>query len=302
MSVIRGDKYMIDAYPLKWHSDGPARDGAGLVRQNRIGARSARANPTERREGLKTMTHTRQDLAARRRGELNRDRGSRRLWSASDGQRRLNARRALGVRTKAAPVGPSDPRFAYLTRVHDYETMPTPHSKCPECKTRLDTTEGQAEPVGDLCPVCGSLLESVGDLGEIVASRVLETRGATLHSGSWRARQLIGRGGEIIARRELRHALVRLGIERCELRSVSSPVRAVGSRAVGTRAGAVRCRRRAPLSDARFPLSRVVASAARHRSFRRGRSSAATAPPEESSLFALVGCPRGDVSLFEPRG
>lgn len=47
------------------------------------------------------MTHTRQDLAARRRGELSRDRASRRLSSVIDAQRRLNARRALGPRSKA---------------------------------------------------------------------------------------------------------------------------------------------------------------------------------------------------------
>jgi len=65
------------------------------------------------------MTHTRQDRAARRRGERNRDRGPRQLSSAIYAQRRLNARRALGARAKADPVGPSDARFAYLTRGHD---------------------------------------------------------------------------------------------------------------------------------------------------------------------------------------
>jgi len=50
---------------------------------------------------------------------LTRDRGSRRLSSAVDAQRRLNARRADGARTKADPFGPSDPRYAHLTRAHD---------------------------------------------------------------------------------------------------------------------------------------------------------------------------------------
>ena len=54
------------------------------------------------------MTSRRQDLAARRRGELNRERGSRRLSSTIDAQRRLNAGRAVGTGTKADPVGPSD--------------------------------------------------------------------------------------------------------------------------------------------------------------------------------------------------
>lgn len=55
------------------------------------------------------MTRTEQELAARRRGELNRDGGSRRLLQAVDAQRRLDARRADGARTKAVPHGPSDP-------------------------------------------------------------------------------------------------------------------------------------------------------------------------------------------------
>jgi hypothetical protein len=49
------------------------------------------------------------------------------------------------------------------------------HFKCLACKTRLHSTESQADPIGDLCPVCGSLLEPVGDLGEIVGYRVIET-------------------------------------------------------------------------------------------------------------------------------
>jgi len=79
--------------------------------------------------------------------------------------------------------------------------------KCLACKTRLHGTECQADPIGDLCPVCGSLLEPVGDLGEIVGYRVIETRGSTSHRGTSRRRQLIaGRVGEIIARRELKRA------------------------------------------------------------------------------------------------
>ena len=65
------------------------------------------------------MMSRRQDWAARRRGEFNRERGSRRLLLAIDAQRSLNARRADGSRTKARPAGLSDPRYAYLTRSHD---------------------------------------------------------------------------------------------------------------------------------------------------------------------------------------
>jgi hypothetical protein len=61
------------------------------------------------------MRRTR-DLPARRRGELKRSLESQRLSSAIDAQRSLTARRADGNRTKARPVGLSDPRYAYLTR------------------------------------------------------------------------------------------------------------------------------------------------------------------------------------------
>jgi hypothetical protein len=65
------------------------------------------------------MTQTEHNSAARRRGELTRDRGSRRRSPAIDAQRRLNARRAGGRRTKADPFGPSDPHYAHLTRAYD---------------------------------------------------------------------------------------------------------------------------------------------------------------------------------------
>jgi hypothetical protein len=80
---------------------------------------SFRAEPIEGREGLRAMTRTEQNWAARTRGEFNRDRGSRRLSQAVDARRRLNARRADDAWAKAHPVGPSDPRHAYPTRSHD---------------------------------------------------------------------------------------------------------------------------------------------------------------------------------------
>ena len=74
--------------------------------------------PNRGTEGLKPMTHGKQGVRARRRRELNRDDGARRLLQAIDVQRRLDDRQADGTRAKV-PVGPSDPRFAYLTRSHD---------------------------------------------------------------------------------------------------------------------------------------------------------------------------------------
>jgi hypothetical protein len=82
------------------------------------------------------------------------------------------------------------------------------HLRCLACKTGLQSTESPADPIGDLCPVCGSLMEPVGDLGEIVGYRGIETRDGRSHSGASRAGRLIaGRVGEIVARRELKHCL-----------------------------------------------------------------------------------------------
>ena len=79
------------------------------------------------------------------------------------------------------------------------------HLKCLACKTRLHSTDGQAESIGDLCPVRGSLLEPAGDLGDIVGYRVIETCGRTSHSGASVVGRLIAdRVGEITARRELK--------------------------------------------------------------------------------------------------
>ncbi len=51
-----------------------------------------------------------------------------------------------------------------------------PHSKCVACKTRLFSPGGPAELVGELCPVCGTLLEPVGSLAEVVGFRRIERR------------------------------------------------------------------------------------------------------------------------------
>lgn len=42
-----------------------------------------------------------------------------------------------------------------------------PHLKCQPCRNRLYRA-GSGDQVGDLCPVCGSLLEPVGELAEVV--------------------------------------------------------------------------------------------------------------------------------------
>ena len=100
-----------------------------------------------------------------------------------------------------------------------------PHFKCLPCKTRLYSTESQADPIGHVCPVCGSLLEPVRDLAEIVGYGAIETPGSTWHSDASGAGQPIAdRVGEVIAQRELKQARVRLEIERCDADSVSPQV------------------------------------------------------------------------------
>jgi hypothetical protein len=69
------------------------------------------------------MTRTEHDRAARRRGELARDRGSRRVRLAVDAQRRLTARSASEERTKPDLAGPSDRRYAYLAQTHDWQGL-----------------------------------------------------------------------------------------------------------------------------------------------------------------------------------
>jgi hypothetical protein len=52
-----------------------------------------------------------------------------------------------------------------------------PHFKCVACKSRLYRAARPDDLVGDLCPGCGSLLEPVGELAEIVGFRAIKHRG-----------------------------------------------------------------------------------------------------------------------------
>jgi hypothetical protein len=64
------------------------------------------------------MTRTEHKWAARRRGELTRDRGSRRPSLAIDARRRLNTLQADSAANEADRHGPN-PSYAYLTQSHD---------------------------------------------------------------------------------------------------------------------------------------------------------------------------------------
>ena len=170
-----------------------------------------------------------------------------------------------------------------------------PHVRCLPCKTRLYSGESQAGPIAQGCPVCGSLLEPGGDLGETVGYRVIETRGSMWHSGASGAGQLIAdRVGEIIAQRELKHARVRLEIERCDADSVSPQVQPLGL-ALPARATKPR-----DAAGALPPPPRRCDCRASS-SVRRRASSALTAPPDEVR-FTLGGELRTDMSPFERRG
>ena len=51
-----------------------------------------------------------------------------------------------------------------------------PHFKCVGCRTRLFSAAGPPDMVGDLCPECGSLLEPVAELSELVGFRSIRLR------------------------------------------------------------------------------------------------------------------------------
>ena len=170
-----------------------------------------------------------------------------------------------------------------------------PHFKCLPCETRLCSAQGQADPIGHLCPVCGSLLEPVRDLAEIVGYRLIETRGRTWRSGaSGTGQRLADRVGEIIAPSELRHARVRLEIARRYADSVSSQVQPLGL-ALPARATKPRDAAGALPPPPRRRDCRASSSV------RRRASSALTAPPDEVR-FTLGGELRTDMSPFERRG
>ena len=65
------------------------------------------------------MTRSEHNRAARRRDVLAREPWSRRIPLAIGAQRRLTAQSAADNRTNPDPAGPSDPRYAYLTRTYD---------------------------------------------------------------------------------------------------------------------------------------------------------------------------------------
>jgi hypothetical protein len=86
-----------------------------------------------------------------------------------------------------------------------------PHFKCVACRTRLYSAAAPAELVGDLCPGCGSLLEPVGELAEIVGFRAIKQRdGAAEDNPPGTHERIAGRVDDFFARREAILAQARL--------------------------------------------------------------------------------------------
>ena len=84
-----------------------------------------------------------------------------------------------------------------------------PHLKCKPCGTRLYTA-GSGDQVGDLCPGCGSLLEPVGELAELVGFRLIRFAGAADGAASSPHQRVADQLGDLMLRRQAAYAEARL--------------------------------------------------------------------------------------------
>jgi hypothetical protein len=90
-----------------------------------------------------------------------------------------------------------------------------PHYKCVPCKTRLYCTGSPPDQVGDLCPGCGSLLEPVAELAEVVGFRAIKSRESAAEGGaSGTHQQIADRVDDFLARRTAILAQARVDSER----------------------------------------------------------------------------------------
>jgi hypothetical protein len=90
-----------------------------------------------------------------------------------------------------------------------------PHLKCTTCRTRLDTGGRPAELDDDLCPGCGSLLQPIGGLAEVVGYQLIRFgAGPDGHDASGVQRRVAARVGSLIAAHEARDAQARRDAER----------------------------------------------------------------------------------------
>jgi hypothetical protein len=78
-----------------------------------------------------------------------------------------------------------------------------PHLKCVTCRTRLDTGGRPADLDDDLCPGCGSLLQPVGGLAEVVGFQLIRFDGSPdSDDASGAGQRVAARVGSIIAAHE----------------------------------------------------------------------------------------------------
>jgi len=90
-----------------------------------------------------------------------------------------------------------------------------PHYKCVPCKTRLYSAASPGDLVGDLCPECGSLLDPVGEVAEVVGFRSIKSRDSSAEAGAAGSHQQIAdRVDVFISRREAILDRARLDLER----------------------------------------------------------------------------------------
>jgi hypothetical protein len=90
-----------------------------------------------------------------------------------------------------------------------------PHFRCSACKTRLYSPVAPTDQVGDLCPECGSLLEPVAELADVVGFRSIRYRDrAADETEPGRHRQIADRVDDFFARREAIDAQAQLDADR----------------------------------------------------------------------------------------
>jgi len=90
-----------------------------------------------------------------------------------------------------------------------------PHYKCVPCRTRLYSPGPPPELVGDLCPECGSLLEPVGALAEVIGFRSIRLRDSAAGGEAPSPHQRIAdRVDDFLARRAAILAQARIDAER----------------------------------------------------------------------------------------
>jgi hypothetical protein len=84
-----------------------------------------------------------------------------------------------------------------------------PHLKCQPCRNRLYRA-GSADEVGDLCPACGSLLEPVGALAEVVGFRLTRLADTGDGAASSAHQRIADQLADMIVRRQAARAEARL--------------------------------------------------------------------------------------------